>query len=421
VAFTIAASVAFAIVVWEYATLLPDEIRLYRKPVWGTVPPYAFLALRYGGILATVPTIFLSATKSNNCQATASFSQGGVVLVVTSSATIFTFRTSLLWANNRVVRAALGSLLVTMVVCWVAAATQYRAVSIPDPAFRSNCRVLPTVPWLPLTNALSSAFFITALILTLLKLQYHHPRDSLIASRIYRANLGYHIGTTLTAATALVLQALSPPSNALALSTASIATVLTVAFGTRAFRNLMLAQVLDNERAHGLPYPSTSPIISHANEKRYAHPPPPPTTPLPPHPRPPRSAVARNGPTSRPNTAQSSRPNTAQSSRPNTAQSSQPNTGQSSRPQTGDDSSTAHLVNPHTTFPSPPNSCTGHSVLSGSPSSQSPLLNSYSNRSVLSGTSPTSLRSPLSNSSLRRDRGPLAEMPESPKSGWSDS
>ncbi|KAJ6534240.1 hypothetical protein B0H19DRAFT_846121, partial [Mycena capillaripes] len=223
---------------FDSVTLLPYEIRLYRKPVWGTLPPYGFLALRYGGILATFPMVFLGAIESNSCQAAASLSQAGVILVITSSAMIFTFRTCLLWPGNRIVGGVLGGLLIMMTACWVSLATQYRAVQGPHPPFGSNCHILPTVFWLPLSNASSTLFFITALVLTLLKMQYHHPRDSPFAHQLYRANLLYLVGTTITVATALVLKSLSPPSSALVLSTAAIATVFTVAFGTRALRNL---------------------------------------------------------------------------------------------------------------------------------------------------------------------------------------
>ncbi|KAF8134095.1 hypothetical protein K438DRAFT_1450121, partial [Mycena galopus ATCC 62051] len=231
-------------------TLLPDEIRLYRKPIWRTIPPYAFLALRYGAILATFPVVFLSAIQTNNCQLAASLSQAGVVLVVVSSAMIFTFRTSLLWADNQIIRGALVALFVTMMGCWTAVATQYRAVTGPTPPFGSNCHVLPTVAWLPLGNASSALFLIAALVLTLLKMQYHHRRDSLVAHHIYRANLAYLLGTTVTAVTLLVVKSLSPPSSTLVLSTRCIATAFTVAFSTRAFRNFVLAKAYESERAH---------------------------------------------------------------------------------------------------------------------------------------------------------------------------
>jgi hypothetical protein len=78
-----------------------------------------FLALRYGGILATLPVLFLSATQTNSCQAAASLSQVGVVVVVTSSALIFTCRTRLLWSNNRVLGVALGGMLIIMTGAWV--------------------------------------------------------------------------------------------------------------------------------------------------------------------------------------------------------------------------------------------------------------------------------------------------------------
>ncbi|KAJ7027340.1 hypothetical protein C8F04DRAFT_1352696, partial [Mycena alexandri] len=271
-AFAITSSVAFALIAWEYVAFLPHEIGLYRKPVWGTLPPYAFLGLRYGGILATFPLIFLSAVKINTCQAAASLSQAGIVVIITSSTIVFTFRTSSLWVDNRIVRGVLGALSFIVAICWTALATQYRAVVGPDAPFGSNCRVLRTVKWLPIGNVATTIFFITALILTLLKMQqYYQPRDSEVTSRVYRDNVLYLIGTTGTAATALVIKSLAPPSSALVLSTISTATVLTTAFGTRAFRNLMLATALEIDAEHSLPYPSSSPIVSHDSEKRYAH------------------------------------------------------------------------------------------------------------------------------------------------------
>ncbi|KAJ6483237.1 hypothetical protein C8R45DRAFT_1215113 [Mycena sanguinolenta] len=239
--FAISACVALAIMLWEYVMFLPDEIRLYRKSIWTTIPPYAFLTLRYGGILATFPVVFLSAIQTNNCQLAASLSQAGVVLVVVSSAMIFTFRTSLFWADSRIIRGTLVVLFIIMMGCWTALATQYRAIPGPTPPFGSNCHVLPTVSWLPLGNASSALFFITTLIFTLLKIHYHHRRDSLVVHHIYRANLGYLLGTTVTAVSVLVIKSLSPPSSALVLSTRCLATVFTVAFSARAFRNFVLA------------------------------------------------------------------------------------------------------------------------------------------------------------------------------------
>lgn len=80
-----------------------------------------FLALRYGGILASMPIVFLSAVRSHNCQLAASLSQAGVVVVIVASATIFTFRTAILWADNRIIRWSLGGLLIIMAGCWVRA------------------------------------------------------------------------------------------------------------------------------------------------------------------------------------------------------------------------------------------------------------------------------------------------------------
>jgi hypothetical protein len=79
----------------------------------------SFLALRYGGILATLPVLFLSTAENIHCQAAASLTQVGLVLVVTSSGIIFAFRTSLWWSDNWNIRGALSGLVVVVTVCWV--------------------------------------------------------------------------------------------------------------------------------------------------------------------------------------------------------------------------------------------------------------------------------------------------------------
>ncbi|KAJ6545555.1 hypothetical protein B0H19DRAFT_886609, partial [Mycena capillaripes] len=242
VAFAVVASVSFAVMIWEYTTVLPDEIRLYRRPF--TVPMLTFhirfLALRYGGILATFPALFLSVAKTSHCQAAASLSQAGVVLVIAASGLTFAFRTAVLWLDNWMFHGILGGLVVTMTGCCIAVASQYRAVADHTGLFASNCRVLPTVIWMPVGNASFAAFLITALMLTLLKIQTHRPQQSLVAYLIYRSNLLYLAGTTLAAVTALFIQILARPSSVLTLCTGPIATVFIVAFGTRAFRNMML-------------------------------------------------------------------------------------------------------------------------------------------------------------------------------------
>ncbi|KAJ6610658.1 hypothetical protein B0H10DRAFT_1811258, partial [Mycena sp. CBHHK59/15] len=269
VTLAITSSVAFAIIVWEYAALLPDEIRLFRKHIWSTVPPYAFILLRYGGVLATLPGLFLSAVKTSNCQLAASLSHAGFIVVVISSGIIFSFRVSLLWGHNPVVRRGVGAGFIIMTVCWITVSTQYRTADGTPLFFGSNCRILPTVTWAPLGYASSTVFFITILVLTLLKMQYHHPRDSYAAYVLYRDNLAYLLATTLTIASMLIIQSLSPPSNPLTLSIEPFSTVIMVAMGVRVFRNFTLSTILEVERMQGLPYPSSSPITSQSDKFTY--------------------------------------------------------------------------------------------------------------------------------------------------------
>ncbi|KAJ7214170.1 hypothetical protein B0H12DRAFT_368650 [Mycena haematopus] len=388
-AFAITASVALAMILWEYATLLPDEIRLYRRSVWNTILPYGFLAMRYGGILAIFPVLFLGTTQTGHCQAAASISQAGLVLVVTGSAVIFAVRTSLLWADNWTVRRALVGLVVAVTGCWIALATQYRAVPAPTRPFGSNCRILATVPWLPLGNASFTIFLLTALILSLLKIRHHRTRDSPTAHLIYTANVLHLAGTTLTAATALIIQSRAPPSGPLALGTTLIAAVLTVAFGTRACRNMMPGTVLEIPRAHELATTTRSvsadnTIISdttHTSEMRFAHPPP--TRPLP-------RVVSRS------NTRTPRAPTTGPTrvlSADGVLRTPSRKAGSQTRLHTS--SSTSQFDSPNI-FPSPPNSYTEASLLSASLASHSALSTSplrpgepesYTDHSMLSSPS----------------------------------
>ncbi|KAF7341831.1 hypothetical protein MSAN_02038300 [Mycena sanguinolenta] len=370
-AFAVTACIAFAVVLWEYATLLPDEIRLYRRPVWTTILPYAFLALRYGGILATFPVLFLSAVQTSNCQIAASFSEVGRVLVVTASGIIFAVRTSLIWGGNWTVRRALGGLIVGVSACWITLATQYRAVAAPARSFGSSCRILPTVPWLPLANASFTTFLLIAVLLTLLKSHHYRPRNSLVGHIIYRVNLLYLAGTTLTAAVALVIQSHAPPSGPLALSATLIAVVFTVTFGTRAFRNMMLGAVLEIPRAqqelalanrsNSADNTTTFSDVTYTSEMRFASPPP--TRPLPP-------VVARSNtrtprsPTTGPPRARSA--DGISRTRSRTA-------GPPTRPYT---SGSTDQSDPPVIFPSPPNSFTVASLLSASAVSHSTLSTS---------------------------------------------
>ncbi|KAJ7819687.1 hypothetical protein B0H14DRAFT_3876556 [Mycena olivaceomarginata] len=354
-AFAATTTVAFAIILWEYATFLPEELRLYRRSVWITIPPYGFLALRYGGILATLPVLFLSTAENIHCQAAASLTQVGLVLVVTSSGIIFIFRTSLLWSDDWNVRGALSGLMLVVTGGWIDVATQYRAVVTPTPLFGSICRMLPTAPWLPLGNAVFTSFLIIALILTLLKIRSHRPRDSPVGHLIYRANLLYLLSTTLTAAAALLIQIISPPSSTLAQCTGPIETVFLVACGTRTFCNMNLATALDADRTPGLPIADTTKstsIFSDTSEMRFV-PHSPPTRSLPPVIRRSHSIGSPRPPT----TGTRSRPRTADSTRPRTGSSSRPHTAGSTAP-----------VDPFaiSPFPSPPNSYTGESILSAS-------------------------------------------------------
>ncbi|KAF7303953.1 hypothetical protein MIND_00626000 [Mycena indigotica] len=384
-AFAITSSTAFALVLWEFIILLPQEIQLYRKAVWATVPPYAFIFLRYSSILATLPNVFLGAVSNISCQTAASLSQAGMILVVVSTAIIFTFRTAQLWAHNgkrNTLLMSLGGLILVVIGCCVAPAIQYRVASVSSTRSTfspSSCRVLPTPPYLPLAPGAALAFLLAVLILSLLQIKAHDPREvSQMTYRLYRAHVLYVFGATVACAATLIILCMAPPASGLAMCVQPLFVFFTSAFGTRDFRNYMLARVLGGDSSgRGSPvlYPSSSPIISPANEARYGYtyadtqkPPPSSFTPAPnrtqqPPGRPKKDAIqARHQPSG------------------------------STAPLINVAGNTKLSPNPYTSFPSPPASYDGHSSLSVA----SAALNHPANRSAISVNASTPSSSPHS-------------------------
>lgn len=81
--------------------------------------PVRFIILRYSGIVATLPSLFFTATQSSFCQVPVSASQAGAVLTVASSGAIFWFRVRALWNGSIVVSAIAGAFYLVMLGCWV--------------------------------------------------------------------------------------------------------------------------------------------------------------------------------------------------------------------------------------------------------------------------------------------------------------
>ncbi|KAF7314084.1 hypothetical protein HMN09_00567400 [Mycena chlorophos] len=426
-AFAIASCTVFALVLWEFITILPHEIRLYRKAVWATVPPYAFILLRYGSVLATLPTVFLSSTMLSttamSCQAAASLSQAGFILVVISTAIIFTFRTAQLWANNdtykheplrkrrNMVLAALGVLVIVALGCCIAPAAQYRATlaASPTTVVFSNCDILPLPDLISLAPGGFLLYLITALILSLSQLRANHPREaSRLTYTLYRAHILYVGGASITAAAALVLLALASPSSGLALCVPPLYIFLISVFGTRGFRNYMLARALEGKdgaksksgRGSPVVYPSASPIISPANEARYGYT---------------YADTQRPSPSPADTISPDASPQLPSTVPTSSATRHHHHTTGSTAPLLNVAGNTKLSPNPYTTFPSPPASYDGHAGGPLSPST--PRISPSPSRSALNTPSPSG--SPQSFTPLRRAMVRQQD-PTNLKSGWSD-
>jgi hypothetical protein len=264
-------SVVFAVLIWDYFVLLPDEIRLYRTIGWrvlSTPPAIAFIVLRYSGIIATFPAIFFTAVPTPYCQAVATLSQAGVALSVASSGLIFSYRVSAIWGRNLFINSIVGIFYVAMLACWITVGSTYHAKQGPPTPFGSNCLVQPIPNWSPISNASSVIFDSIVLILTLLKLNTNRGTQSRVAYLVYRDSLLYFIITATANITVLVIQALPADKYAFYKPEAlPFATLMTVSMGVRVYLNLKLFNEREN-RGDTLPLTQSE---SQARS-RYPHP-----------------------------------------------------------------------------------------------------------------------------------------------------
>lgn len=244
VTIAITVAVACAVVVWDYFTQLPDEIALYmtqNKSIWRKPATWFFLILRYSGILASVPSLFFTSVQSRHCQVAVVAGQVGVILAVASSGMIFCYRVFAIWNGVRIVTGLVSVMYLIMLGCWIAVATQYKAITGPPTPFGSNCQLIPVVPWAPISYASSVAFDSVVLVLTLAKLHGNLAlTKSRIGKQIYRDNVIYFTLTAVTNVTVLSIEALGPKYDMIKPTAMPFSTVMTVTMGTRVFLNLKL-------------------------------------------------------------------------------------------------------------------------------------------------------------------------------------
>ncbi|KAI0635110.1 hypothetical protein C8Q77DRAFT_1217046 [Trametes polyzona] len=245
VTIAITTAVAFGLIVWDYFTLLPDELALYTDKETNQlrIPTTVFfILLRYSGILATLPSLFFTSVQSQHCQSAVIISQVGAVLAVFSSGAIFCLRVFAIWHGNRAVYALVAVVFAAMMGSWLAVATQYSATTGPPTPFGSNCQMHPIVSWAPISYGSSVLFDTTILLLTLAKLPRNLTHKSPVGRQIFRDTLMYFSITAVTNIVVLSIQALGSAHTLLKPAVVPFSTIMTVTMGSRVYLNLKLLQ-----------------------------------------------------------------------------------------------------------------------------------------------------------------------------------
>ncbi|EKM53114.1 uncharacterized protein PHACADRAFT_197544 [Phanerochaete carnosa HHB-10118-sp] len=249
-------AVAFAIIIWDYFILLPDELVLYTdkdKRISRAPTTIFFIVLRYSAFLATLPSLFFTSVQNQHCQAAVILSQVGACLVVSASGAIFCLRVSAMWHGNRAVYALVTTVFLTMVSCWIAVATQYSATTGPPTPLGSNCQMHPIVSWAPISFGSSVLFDSTILLLTIAKLPRTWTTKSHIGRQIFRDTLMYFTLSTVTNIVVLSIQALGEAHAMIKPTAVPFATVMTATMGSRVYLNLRLLEIRRQAEAERIP------------------------------------------------------------------------------------------------------------------------------------------------------------------------
>ncbi|EKM53129.1 uncharacterized protein PHACADRAFT_259306 [Phanerochaete carnosa HHB-10118-sp] len=252
----ITVAVAFAIIIWDYFVLLPDELMLYTEKdskLLRAPNTVFFIVLRYSAILATLPSLFFTSVQNQHCQAAVILSQVGACLVVFSSGAIFCFRVHAMWHGNRAVYTLITIVFLTMISCWIAVATQYDATTGPATPFGSNCQMHPIVSWAPMSFGSSVLFDSTILLLTIAKLPRTRTTRSHVGRQIFRDTLMYFALTTVTNVVVLSIQALGEAHAMLKPTAVPFSTVVTATMGSRVYLNLRLLEKRRQVEAERIP------------------------------------------------------------------------------------------------------------------------------------------------------------------------
>ncbi|KAH8079795.1 hypothetical protein BXZ70DRAFT_960558 [Cristinia sonorae] len=264
VTIAITVAVAFGIILWDYLTLLPNEIELYKSSswkLWRSPGTWFFVLLRYAGILATLPSLWFTSVQSDHCQAAVISSQVGAVLAVAASGAIFCFRVFVVWNGNWWVRGVVSLMYCGMLACWISVAAQYKALQGPPTPFGSNCQMQPIVSWAPISYASSVAFDTIVLLLTLAKVHTNLTMvKSAVGRQIYKDNVMYFLITAITNIVVLSIQSLDATHDLIKPTAVPFSTIMTVTMGSRVYLNLKQLDKRREREAEGVPL--STPMIS---------------------------------------------------------------------------------------------------------------------------------------------------------------
>ncbi|KAH9487382.1 hypothetical protein JR316_0001457 [Psilocybe cubensis] len=253
----IAMAVAVGIIIWDFVSMIPTERELYRdkdRKQWKAPATWAFMVLRYAGILALFPGLFFTSIQNDHCQVTASVSQVGVILVTGSAGVIFAYRVFAIWRFNKFVVGGVSFLWVFTVASWIAAGSQLRASQGPPTNFGSNCILHPVPSWQPLPFASSVLYDVVVLVLTLVKLRGDRIKAYSIGSQIRGDNVLYFVIVTATNIAALVINSLGPEHDDIKPVALPFPTLLTAAMGARVYINLrMYNKKINGELSGSIP------------------------------------------------------------------------------------------------------------------------------------------------------------------------
>lgn len=186
--------------------------------------------------------VIITSVQDQHCQALIVAGQVGTILAVVSAGIIMAVRVFVVRGGSRMVRIVLWSLLLLMTACWIATATQYKAVTGPPTIVHSNCRILPLVLWSLVSYGSTVAFDLALLVFIL----YRFRRDlsatkSHTGRRLHQNNLIYIALLTVVNIAALIVQVLGHTNCSVTFFqpiTVPLSTFMTVAMGSRVFFNL---------------------------------------------------------------------------------------------------------------------------------------------------------------------------------------